>query len=162
MGFREVSGLAALFVCTAGCTASGFLVNGRHMTLEELSAYQGAWRTESLTTVGQSRVSPDERPHVLNLIAHQEITGTAPAAPCSTLLLTDVVPIPGTHLQAATGEMFGPLDFAERWRVLACEKKHSWVVFEDRRRPGKPTAMYLAAPGDDEWLQATPKPAYRQ
>jgi hypothetical protein len=137
-------------------------VDGRQVTLEELSAYQGAWRAESLTTVVNSRIKPDERPHVLNLIARQEAIAAAPAATCSTLLLTDVVPIPGTHLQSETGEMFGPLVFAERWRVLACDKKHSWVVFEDRGRPGKPTAMYLSAPGDDAWLQAKPQPAYRQ
>jgi hypothetical protein len=161
MSFRATTMLTALLGLVSGCAPAGFMVNGRYMSDQELLAYQGSWPTDSTTATSKSRLQPEDRQHILNVIAHQEATGATLDGECSSPRLDDIVPVRATHLRVSSaGETIGPMKFAEEWRVLVCGNKHSWIVYEDRGTVGRPTAIYMQVK-DNEWLRYEQVPTQR-
>jgi hypothetical protein len=133
------------------------MVNGHKVTDKELAAYANSWEADSLAVISKSQITVQRS--ILNLIAQQEATGATLASPCSTLQLTAVVPLPDTDgkkvYMKLRGQTMGPMRFPEDWRVEACGKRHSWIVYEDWYKPGEPTAVY-AETGTGDWINPGP------
>ncbi|WP_218043039.1 hypothetical protein [Steroidobacter gossypii] len=147
---RSLAG--SLLLLLSAC-ASGYLVNGRHVSDEELTKYRSAWAAETPAIATTSAVAPKEHQGILDLIATLEAQGGTDAPPCQELVLTEIVRGRETdYVQFASGQTFGPLSFYEDWRVLACGQKHSWIALVGPPPRSELQVVYSRAPNGD-WMQ---------
>lgn len=150
---RSLAG--SLLLLLSAC-ASGYLINGKHVSDAELAKYRSAWNAEALTIAAASRVAQKEHQGILDVIATIEAEGRTNSPPCGELVLTEVVLGEAVvdYVQFASGDTLGPLSFYEDWRVLACGRKHSWMALVGPP-PRSELQVVYASMVNDEWRRST-------
>lgn len=149
---RSLAG--SLLLLLSGC-ASGYLINGKHVSDAELAKYRSAWDAKALTIAATSRVAQKEHQGILDVIATIEAEGPTDSPPCGELVLTEVVlgEAAANYVRFTSGHTFGPLSFYEDWRVLACGRKHSWMALVGPP-PRSELQVVYASMLDDEWRKS--------